>query len=472
MNRFSGLAPKTGSNPFPATASRAGSEISIPMRRSDRRPRKSSVIKATIFLISPRVQGLEHHDVVDAVDELGTEVPLHLPHNHFLHRLRDFAASRRPLHQVTGADVRGHDDHRVPEIDGTPLRIGQAAVVEHLQQGVEDVVVGLLDLVEQDHGIRLPPDRLGQLTPVLVSDVTGRRPDQTGHGVLLHVLGHVDADHVLLAVEQRLGQGPGQLGLSDPGRPKENERPDGAFGVLDPGAGAKDRIGDEPNRLVLPDDAPVQDFIEAQQLLALPLHQAGDGNPRPPRHDLGDLGFGHLLAQQSALGAVAVAVFGLFQAALEIGKAAVLELRRLVEVLAALRFLDTAASLFDLLLQLAHLPDGAFLLFPLIAHCPGLRLQIGQLRPQRLQPFPAGAVLFFEQGSFLDLQLRRAPHRLVDLGRHRIDLRAYKGAGLVDEVDRLVGQEAVADVPVREHRGGDQGVVLNPDPVMGLRTVP
>ena len=35
--------------------------------------------------------------------------------------------------------------------DGPALAVGQPAVVEHLEQDVEDVGVGLLDLVEQDH---------------------------------------------------------------------------------------------------------------------------------------------------------------------------------------------------------------------------------------------------------------------------------------------------------------------------------
>ena len=36
------------------------------------------------------------------------------------------------------------------------------------------------------------------------------------------------------------------------------------------------------------------------------------------------------------------------------------------------------------------------------------------------------------------------------------------------EVDRLVGQEAVGDVPVRDDRGGDQGCIADADPVMRL----
>ena len=79
------------------------------------------------LLLGERV---ELDDVVEAVDELGLE-----------RRLRAGAAAR---------DVRGHDQHGVAEVDRAALAVGEAAVVHHLQQDVEDVGVGLLDLVEQD----------------------------------------------------------------------------------------------------------------------------------------------------------------------------------------------------------------------------------------------------------------------------------------------------------------------------------
>ena len=48
-------------------------------------------------------------------------------------------------------------------------------------------------------------DRFGQLAALFIADVSGRRADQTRHGVFLHILRHIDADEVLLVVEQRLG---------------------------------------------------------------------------------------------------------------------------------------------------------------------------------------------------------------------------------------------------------------------------
>ena len=41
------------------------------------------------------------------------------------------------------ADVARHDDDGVAEVDGTALCVGEAAVVEHLQEGVEHVGVSL-----------------------------------------------------------------------------------------------------------------------------------------------------------------------------------------------------------------------------------------------------------------------------------------------------------------------------------------
>ncbi len=107
-------------------------------------------------------QLMEDDDFVDAVEELRTERLLNFLHHPALHPIVgfDFVLGRELLRaeaDVGGrrhsdrADVAGHDDDRVFEVDLTPLRIGQAPVFEHLQQQVEDVGVRLFDLVEQHH---------------------------------------------------------------------------------------------------------------------------------------------------------------------------------------------------------------------------------------------------------------------------------------------------------------------------------
>ncbi len=97
------------------------------------------------------------------------------------------------------------------------------AVVEHLQQHVEDVAVCLFDLVEEDDAVGLATDRLGELAALLVTDVTRRSAEQPGDVVFLLVFRHVDADHRPLVVEEELRQRPCQLGLADAGRSQEDE---------------------------------------------------------------------------------------------------------------------------------------------------------------------------------------------------------------------------------------------------------
>ena len=185
-------------------------------------------------------QRAEDHDVVEPVEELRLEVRRGRP---------PCTASRR---RSSGTDwsamscepeVRRQDQDRVPEVDRAALAVGEPAVVEHLQQHVEDVRVRLLDLVEQHDGVRTPPHRLGELAAGLVADVAGRRADQPGHRVLLGVLAHVDADHRPLVVEQELRQRLGQLGLADAGRAEEQERAGGPVGVGDAGARPADGVG-------------------------------------------------------------------------------------------------------------------------------------------------------------------------------------------------------------------------------------
>ena len=155
--------------------------------------------------------------------------------------------SSRGLAGVLGdelaAEVRRHDDDDVLEVDRAPLAVGQAAVVEQLQQHVEHLGMRLLDLVEQHDRVGPPPDRLGELAGLVVADVSGRRADHPRDGVLLLVLRHVDPDHRVLVVEQEFGERARQLGLADAGRAQEDEAAERPIRILQAGAGAPDGVG-------------------------------------------------------------------------------------------------------------------------------------------------------------------------------------------------------------------------------------
>ena len=216
--------------------------------------------------------------------------------------------------------------------------------------------------------------------------------------MLLHVLGHVDADHRVLVAEQELGQRAAELGLADAGGAEEDERAGGALRVLDPGAGAADRLRDRGDRDLLADDPLVELLLHPDQLLGLGLGQLEDGDAGPHRDDVGDL----LLADDRAR-ALLAGVPLLLELALLRGELALLvaQVRGLLELLGLDRGLLRAPRLLDLLLEIAV--DG-------------------RLR-HRLDPQPRG--------------------------------------GLVDQVDRLVGKEALGDVAVGEVGGGGQRLVAD-----------
>ena len=154
--------------------------------------------------------------------------------------------------------IAGHDDDRVLEVHRAALVVRQAAVVEHLQQHVEDVRVRLFDLVEEDHGVGLAPDGLRELSALVVTDVSRRRSDEPRGAELLLIFAHVDPRHHVLVVEEVFGERLGQLRLTDARSAEENERSDGALRVLQPRPTAAHGVSNGADGLVLTYDALVQ----------------------------------------------------------------------------------------------------------------------------------------------------------------------------------------------------------------------
>ena len=261
----------------------------------------------------------------------------------------------------------------------------------------------LLDLVEQDHGVRPAPDRLGELPGLVVADVSGRRADQPAHRVPLLELAHVQPDHPAVRAEQGLGQRAGQLGLAHPGRAEEQEAAHRPVRVAQPGPGPADRLGHRRDRLVLADDPVVQVLFEAQQPVLLLLGELAHRDAGGPRDDLGDVGRGDLGHPGRPPGQLVELLPDLADLVPQLGGVLVL-LAGDGLVLVPLQFLGPP-------LQVAHVPAGG----------------------RDPQPDPR--------------------------------------AGLVDQVDRLVRQEAVGDVAVGQLGRGHQRLVGVAHLVVGLVAV-
>ena len=113
------------------------------------------------------------------------------------------------------ARIRGHDDNRVAEIRDQSLPVRKATIFEHLQEHVEHIGMRFLHLIKEDDGERLLAHGVRELTALLVADITRRCPDEACRRMLLHVLGHIEADDRILRAEHGLGKRTRELCLAD-----------------------------------------------------------------------------------------------------------------------------------------------------------------------------------------------------------------------------------------------------------------
>ena len=343
--------------------------------------------------------------------------------------------------------VAGHDDEGVAEVDGAALAIGEAAGVEDLEEDVVDGGVGLFDFVEEDDGVGAAADGLGELAALVVADVAGRGADEAGDGVLVEVLGHVEADHGVLVVEEEFGEGAGEFGLADAGGAEKEEGADGAVGVLEAGAGAADGLGDGGEGVVLADDALAEVVLEVEEAGLLGLLKAVDGDAGAAGDDGGDLVGGDLLLEEAlGVGDGGEVLLGVLELAGGGGEEGVLDFGGGGEVAGVFGGLLADAEGVAFGGGLADLGEEDLFVVP-------AGLELGELGGEGvlfggedLEALAGGFVGLLAEGDGLHLELHDLAVEGVDLDGLGLGFDLEAGEGLVDEVDGLVGEEAVGDV--------------------------
>ena len=151
-----------------------------------------------------------------------------------------------------------------------------------------------------------------------------------------------------------------------------------------------------------------------------------------------------------------------------VGDAAVAQLGRRPKSPSRSAPLSSPPQPLELLLGRGDLGDVVLLQAPPLGQRGQLlALSASSLR-SRVEPLDGGRVGLLRQRHLLDLEPAHGALELVDLDRPGVDLHAQPGGGLVDQVDRLVGQEPVGDVAVGQGGGGDQRGVGDPDAVVHL----
>jgi hypothetical protein len=152
------------------------------------------------------------------------------------------------------------------------------------------------------------------------------------------------------------------------------------------------------------------------------------------------------------------------QLGLEGGQLPVADLGDALQVAMTLGTVSLHLQLVDASRDLLHAVEDVLLARPARGELVAARLGLGELALDRLAHLGR---LLRHRGE-LDLELRHAPLRLVELDGRRVDLHPQPRGRLVDEVDRLVGEEAVGDVAVGEHRGRDERRIADAHAVVRL----
>ena len=98
------------------------------------------------------------------------------------------------LHQVVAAEVGGHQDNGVAEVDFATFAVAHKAAVEHLIEQVHHIAMRFLHFIEQHHAVRALAHRFGENAALAVTHVARRGAFQLGNGVRLLVFGEVDGD--------------------------------------------------------------------------------------------------------------------------------------------------------------------------------------------------------------------------------------------------------------------------------------
>lgn len=107
--------------------------------------------------------------------------------------------------------------------------------------------------------------------------------------MLLHVLGHVDPNEVLLIIKELNSEGLGELRFSNSSWTEEEEGTHGGVGVAHSGPRSKDRLSNSSNGLLLAHHAAMKVVREMEEAVLLRLVELCHGDAGPAGNHLSDL---------------------------------------------------------------------------------------------------------------------------------------------------------------------------------------
>ena len=291
--------------------------------------------------------------------------------------------------------------------------------------------------------------RLGQRAALLVADIAGRRADQPGDGVLLHVFRHVDADHRRLVVEQDSRRAPWSArSCRRRSGPRNMNEPIGRFGSCRPARARRTAVDTACTASPWPTTRLPSSSSMRSSLSRSPSSILSTG--MPVQRETTCAMCSGVTASSTRPPAARPAASASRELLLELRDDAIGELAGLGEVAACAAPCSSSMRAWSSCsLSFEAAPSFSFSACQRAVSAPDSLLEVGELASRAAASRSLrGVVGLLLQRLALDLELDDAAVELVERLGLGIDLHAQPRGGLVHQVDRLVGQEAVGDVAV------------------------
>ena len=204
-----------------------------------------------------------------------------------------------------------------------------------------------------------------------------------------------------------------------------------------------------------------------QELVRLSLQELTRRNSGPRFDDLGnfcgpDLLSNHRLVIASSILSLCLS-FGLGDLTLDGRNLTVLEATRLLPASLTHRQLQLSAQRVELDAQVTNAVMTSLFSLPTSRQSTQTLLTISEVRAQLAQPLLGGLVEAVRVGlgqvGLLHAEAIHTAAQLINLDRRGVQLHAQAGRGLVNQVDRLIGQLSPRDVAIRQGGGRDERTI-------------
>ncbi len=120
----------------------------------------------------------------------------------------------------------------------------------------------LFYLIKKNNRVWFSSDGFGKLTALFISYISWRRSNQTRYGIFLHILTHINTNHVLFIIKQACGKCLCKFCLTYTSRSKEHKGTDWLTWIFNSCFRTNDRFGNLFHTLILTDYSLMKFFIK------------------------------------------------------------------------------------------------------------------------------------------------------------------------------------------------------------------